>query len=118
MGIETPKGQKSIDQILSDLNAQKELKTKTFKFFLVQDFGLDGGVEVELAMSGGNKVNFVTFKYKGLKVKFKITDKSIETIEILSYNDDNVSAIEEGMIAEYKQILIDYFSEHEDDRPE
>ncbi len=118
MGFEDPNKLKTLDQIASDFNVWKETKTKELKFLLVKDCALDSEVEVEFEAAPGKRMDSVTFRHKGLVVKFLITSKSIEVGEIISYNDDNVSMIEEKMVSEYKQMLTDYFSEHQDDRPE
>lgn len=118
MGFEEPNKLKTLDEIANDFNAWKEAKTNELKFLLVKDCALDSEVEVEFEAAPGKRIDSVTFRHKGLVVKFHITDKSIDIGEIISYNDDNVSVIEEGMVSEYKQALIDYFDEHPNDRLE
>lgn len=118
MGFEDPNKLKTTKQILSDFDAWKESTTKKLKFLLVKDCGLDSGVEVTFDAAPGKRINYVTFRHMGLVVKFLIRNKSIELAELISYNDDNVNVIEEEMISKYTQILIDYFEEHQDDRPE
>lgn len=118
MGFEDPNKLKSTQEILNDFDAWKELTTKKFKFLLVKDYGLDSGVEITFDASPGKRIKFVNFSHKGLVVKFLITDTSIKLAELITYNDDNVSVIEEKMVSEYKQALIDYFDDHPDHRPE
>ncbi|MFM2423830.1 MAG: hypothetical protein RLZZ70_217 [Candidatus Parcubacteria bacterium] len=109
------------DQILNDFDLKKDHKTKVIHFLLVKDCGLRPETEFSFETRGGQKVNVVHFRDRGITATYTITATKIELSSKESLNDTesgNVDALEEEIINEHIQILKDYFSLQPDDRPE
>ena len=109
---------RTIDEVLKSLDEGKEHKTKKLKFELVKDCGLEADADVSFETHGAHKMNTIRISDRGVISHFLITRNGVELTNAESLNDDNVFTLEDGIVANHKQILTDYFSNHPEDIPE
>lgn len=109
------------DEIIASFDIWKENKTKVAHLLLIKDCGLNPETEFSFETRGGQKINVVHFRYKGISSTFDITSRGINLRSKESLNDTSsgsVDALEDAIVEEQKQALLEYFSMQRSDRPE